>query len=167
MLRSLVGSEMCIRDSPATISASNLSIRMCPSYMDDMLCRPVGEPVCIYGVVSSDVSWCTNTITRYTASNGTVTSSATPTLSSNGTTQTQSPTFGNTTQSSSHTSSYFPPPCPVAPQPCPYACLLYTSDAADEEDSVDLGGRRIIKKKKKKKKAERAENLKKQTHTEK
>src|SRR5665648_832548 len=28
--------------------------------------------------------------------------------------------------------------------------LLYTSDAADEEDSVDLGGRRIIKKKKKK-----------------
>eukprot|EP00658_Telonema_sp_P-2_P037595 TRINITY_DN27035_c0_g1_i2.p1 TRINITY_DN27035_c0_g1~~TRINITY_DN27035_c0_g1_i2.p1 ORF type:complete len:231 (-),score=32.51 TRINITY_DN27035_c0_g1_i2:83-775(-) len=26
------------------------------------------------------------------------------------------------------------------------ACLLYTSDAADEEDSVDLGGRRIIKK---------------------
>src|SRR5664279_3620185 len=32
------------------------------------------------------------------------------------------------------------------------ACLLYTSDAADEEDSVDLGGRRIIKKKKTKKK---------------
>ena len=29
-------------------------------------------------------------------------------------------------------------------------CLLYTSDAADEEDSVDLGGRRIDKKKKKK-----------------
>ena len=28
-----------------------------------------------------------------------------------------------------------------------YFCLLYTSDAADEEDSVDLGGRRIIKKK--------------------
>src|SRR5664280_988673 len=26
-------------------------------------------------------------------------------------------------------------------------CLLYTSDAADEEDSVDLGGGRIIKKK--------------------
>eukprot|EP00658_Telonema_sp_P-2_P053427 TRINITY_DN4196_c0_g1_i2.p1 TRINITY_DN4196_c0_g1~~TRINITY_DN4196_c0_g1_i2.p1 ORF type:complete len:142 (+),score=30.91 TRINITY_DN4196_c0_g1_i2:377-802(+) len=35
------------------------------------------------------------------------------------------------------------------PRP-PYSCLLYTSDAADEEDSVDLGGRRIIKKKKKK-----------------
>ena len=30
----------------------------------------------------------------------------------------------------------------------PGACLLYTSDAADERSSVDLGGRRIIKKKK-------------------
>ena len=28
-------------------------------------------------------------------------------------------------------------------------CLLYTSDAADERSSVDLGGRRIIKKNKK------------------
>src|SRR5678815_4937403 len=32
----------------------------------------------------------------------------------------------------------------------PKHCLLYTSDAADERSSVDLGGRRIIKKKKKK-----------------
>ena len=32
-------------------------------------------------------------------------------------------------------------------------CLLYTSDAADERSSVDLGGRRIIKKKTDKKKA--------------
>ena len=29
-----------------------------------------------------------------------------------------------------------------------YRCLLYTSDAADERSSVDLGGRRILKKKK-------------------
>ena len=28
-----------------------------------------------------------------------------------------------------------------------FFCLLYTSDAADERSSVDLGGRRIIKKK--------------------
>ena len=28
-----------------------------------------------------------------------------------------------------------------------YGCLLYTSDAADERSSVDLGGRRIIQKK--------------------
>eukprot|EP00658_Telonema_sp_P-2_P061866 TRINITY_DN50536_c0_g1_i1.p1 TRINITY_DN50536_c0_g1~~TRINITY_DN50536_c0_g1_i1.p1 ORF type:complete len:195 (+),score=63.51 TRINITY_DN50536_c0_g1_i1:105-689(+) len=33
----------------------------------------------------------------------------------------------------------------VAPA-TPAPCLLYTSDAADEEDSVDLGGRRIITK---------------------
>eukprot|EP00658_Telonema_sp_P-2_P021933 TRINITY_DN18754_c0_g1_i2.p1 TRINITY_DN18754_c0_g1~~TRINITY_DN18754_c0_g1_i2.p1 ORF type:complete len:272 (-),score=52.57 TRINITY_DN18754_c0_g1_i2:78-893(-) len=38
-------------------------------------------------------------------------------------------------------------PVPTIAPPSP--CLLYTSDAADEEDSVDLGGRRIIKKKKK------------------
>ena len=31
---------------------------------------------------------------------------------------------------------------------CRNPCLLYTSDAADERSSVDLGGRRIIKKKK-------------------
>ncbi|MCY7430041.1 hypothetical protein LKL54_15585, partial [Listeria monocytogenes ATCC 19115] len=34
----------------------------------------------------------------------------------------------------------------------PSACLLYTSDAADELDGVDLGGCRNIKKKKKKNK---------------
>eukprot|EP00825_Cyclidium_porcatum_P019996 TRINITY_DN22837_c0_g1_i1.p1 TRINITY_DN22837_c0_g1~~TRINITY_DN22837_c0_g1_i1.p1 ORF type:complete len:141 (-),score=27.81 TRINITY_DN22837_c0_g1_i1:41-463(-) len=34
----------------------------------------------------------------------------------------------------------------------PCTCLLYTSDAADDMQCVDLGGRRIIKKKKKKKK---------------
>ena len=42
------------------------------------------------------------------------------------------------------------------------ACLLYTSDAADEEDSVDLGGYRIIQKKKKnkrKKKKTQPENI--------
>eukprot|EP00658_Telonema_sp_P-2_P000461 TRINITY_DN10178_c0_g1_i2.p1 TRINITY_DN10178_c0_g1~~TRINITY_DN10178_c0_g1_i2.p1 ORF type:complete len:251 (+),score=47.68 TRINITY_DN10178_c0_g1_i2:120-872(+) len=39
-------------------------------------------------------------------------------------------------------------------------CLLYTSDAADEEDSVDLGGRRIIKKKKKKRKKKREKKTK-------
>ena len=35
-------------------------------------------------------------------------------------------------------------------------CLLYTSDAADERSSVDLGGRRIIKKKKKEQQTEYA-----------
>src|SRR5664279_600919 len=36
--------------------------------------------------------------------------------------------------------------CPK-PKGAFYTCLLYTSDAVDEEDSVDLGGRSIIKKK--------------------
>ncbi len=41
-------------------------------------------------------------------------------------------------------------------------CLLYTSDAADERSSVDLGGRRIIKKKKiRKKKKKRTQKKKK------
>ena len=34
-----------------------------------------------------------------------------------------------------------------APRAGAHRCLLYTSDAADERSSVDLGGRRIIKKK--------------------
>ncbi len=37
-------------------------------------------------------------------------------------------------------------------------CLLYTSDAADERSSVDLGGRRIIKKKKTRKKKKKEKN---------
>ena len=36
-------------------------------------------------------------------------------------------------------------------------CLLYTSDAADERSSVDLGGRRIIKKNTKKKNTKKRE----------
>ena len=42
-----------------------------------------------------------------------------------------------------------PPPglAPHHPPLHPHPCLLYTSDAADERSSVDLGGRRIIKKK--------------------
>ena len=42
-------------------------------------------------------------------------------------------------------------------------CLLYTSDAADERSSVDLGGRRIIKKKKTKRISGMCHNTKRQT----
>ena len=43
--------------------------------------------------------------------------------------------------------------CPIAISGLPRNfCLLYTSDAADERSSVDLGGRRIINKKNTKKK---------------
>ena len=49
----------------------------------------------------------------------------------------------------------------------PKLCLLYTSDAADERSSVDLGGRRIIKKKhkQKKKKYTKKKKQKKDQHT--
>ena len=40
-------------------------------------------------------------------------------------------------------------PACKGPMPRASCCLLYTSDAADERSSVDLGGRRIIKKKNK------------------
>ena len=40
------------------------------------------------------------------------------------------------------------PPTAASDPAATDACLLYTSDAADERSSVDLGGRRIIKKKK-------------------
>ena len=40
-------------------------------------------------------------------------------------------------------------PCSTALSAVYRTCLLYTSDAADEEDSVDLGGRRLNKKKNK------------------
>ena len=45
-------------------------------------------------------------------------------------------------------------------------CLLYTSDAADERSSVDLGGRRIIKKKKKKKKEKKKKKKRKRRNKE-
>ena len=44
-------------------------------------------------------------------------------------------------------------------------CLLYTSDAADERSSVDLGGRRIIKKKKNKNISELEIYINKSQHT--
>ena len=43
-------------------------------------------------------------------------------------------------------------------------CLLYTSDAADERSSVDLGGRRIIKKKKREKHGCGDTDMKKHNH---
>ena len=43
-------------------------------------------------------------------------------------------------------------------------CLLYTSDAADERSSVDLGGRRIIKKKTNTKKKHNKKKKKKINH---
>ena len=55
-------------------------------------------------------------------------------------------------------------PCVCGRSTCS-ACLLYTSDAADERSSVDLGGRRIIKKKKTADTSERTLNLSHMSHT--
>ena len=44
-------------------------------------------------------------------------------------------------------------------------CLLYTSDAADERSSVDLGGRRIIKQKTKTKKKKNTSVCRQTAHT--
>src|SRR5674536_403750 len=60
---------------------------------------------------------------------------------------------GSKTASSGWPCDTYPPA--TRPRTRSGCCLLYTSDAADEEDSVDLGGRRIIKKKKKKKKTKK------------
>ena len=49
---------------------------------------------------------------------------------------------------SRHKALSFLPLCHSYERMLTYLCLLYTSDAADERSSVDLGGRRIIKKKK-------------------
>ena len=43
------------------------------------------------------------------------------------------------------------PGLPTPPEDQCVRCLLYTSDAADERSSVDLGGRSIITKKKREK----------------
>ena len=56
--------------------------------------------------------------------------------------------------------------CPASPPAHRNSpCLLYTSDAADERSSVDLGGRRIIKKKKQTQKKKRHIHLTKTSTT--
>src|SRR5674536_407218 len=60
-----------------------------------------------------------------------------------------SPPIRPPTRSTSSTTTSCPTAAPVR-SARDGTCLLYTSDAADEEDSVDLGGRRLIKKKKNK-----------------
>eukprot|EP00658_Telonema_sp_P-2_P007263 TRINITY_DN12707_c0_g1_i1.p1 TRINITY_DN12707_c0_g1~~TRINITY_DN12707_c0_g1_i1.p1 ORF type:complete len:112 (-),score=32.27 TRINITY_DN12707_c0_g1_i1:71-406(-) len=109
MLRSLVGSEMCIRDrgggggeGPSTMDSRYPSTTMLPSSKCSTTttlpyCRVDGR----LSEISGGVSAC----------------------SRRGSMVVDRARYGST-------------------------CLLYTSDAADEEDSVDLGGRRIIKKKK-------------------
>src|SRR5674536_89287 len=53
-------------------------------------------------------------------------------------------TFTNTERKVQRVRAAVPSPGEARADWAIIACLLYTSDAADEEDSVDLGGRRII-----------------------
>eukprot|EP00658_Telonema_sp_P-2_P036539 TRINITY_DN26409_c0_g1_i1.p2 TRINITY_DN26409_c0_g1~~TRINITY_DN26409_c0_g1_i1.p2 ORF type:complete len:109 (+),score=31.43 TRINITY_DN26409_c0_g1_i1:158-484(+) len=101
MLRSLVGSEMCIRDRPSTASVA---------MSRGMLDQSAHKPKVREHTISSRLK------------------SSPP----------HSARVSSVPRQRHSTSS---------PNPNDLTCLLYTSDAADEEDSVDLGGRRIIKKK--------------------
>eukprot|EP00658_Telonema_sp_P-2_P036160 TRINITY_DN26209_c0_g1_i1.p1 TRINITY_DN26209_c0_g1~~TRINITY_DN26209_c0_g1_i1.p1 ORF type:complete len:168 (+),score=33.80 TRINITY_DN26209_c0_g1_i1:13-516(+) len=107
MLRSLVGSEMCIRDSPNPKPSLNPNPNPNPDPNSNPNPNPIQNPKPKPKTPNPDP--------RGTAANGAQTLS----LES------------------------------VARSKCAerFVCLLYTSDAADEEDSVDLGGRRLIKKK--------------------
>eukprot|EP00658_Telonema_sp_P-2_P047209 TRINITY_DN35785_c0_g1_i1.p1 TRINITY_DN35785_c0_g1~~TRINITY_DN35785_c0_g1_i1.p1 ORF type:complete len:125 (+),score=33.62 TRINITY_DN35785_c0_g1_i1:94-468(+) len=110
MLRSLVGSEMCIRDS---------SNRASPT--------PTGS--------------------TYLVSGGNTPASGTrgphPGYGSNASMTTPSKNGGRWDVDSPSAQQRGMPPKDLHL----INCLLYTSDAADEEESVDLGGRRITKKK--------------------
>eukprot|EP00658_Telonema_sp_P-2_P056146 TRINITY_DN44632_c0_g1_i1.p1 TRINITY_DN44632_c0_g1~~TRINITY_DN44632_c0_g1_i1.p1 ORF type:complete len:117 (-),score=28.30 TRINITY_DN44632_c0_g1_i1:44-394(-) len=102
MLRSLVGSEMCIRDRDHSSNSYDYLITHHSVYKPDSL----------------EIAYIGSVVTQLTR-----------------TTQ-----VGTTPQTVSQGVVV-----PNEKDMC--TCLLYTSDAADEEDSVDLGGRRIIKKK--------------------
>eukprot|EP00658_Telonema_sp_P-2_P020534 TRINITY_DN18124_c0_g1_i1.p1 TRINITY_DN18124_c0_g1~~TRINITY_DN18124_c0_g1_i1.p1 ORF type:complete len:136 (+),score=20.98 TRINITY_DN18124_c0_g1_i1:112-519(+) len=118
MLRSLVGSEMCIRDSPNSE----------PSPLSPY--TPISTTETLPGPAARDRMTCpTHTGTPRPAAPGTPTPSSPRTLAL---------VMADELRVTK--------PCTTWTHP--RTCLLYTSDAADEEDSVDLGGRRIIKKKK-------------------
>eukprot|EP00658_Telonema_sp_P-2_P009706 TRINITY_DN1360_c0_g2_i5.p2 TRINITY_DN1360_c0_g2~~TRINITY_DN1360_c0_g2_i5.p2 ORF type:complete len:112 (-),score=39.59 TRINITY_DN1360_c0_g2_i5:62-397(-) len=109
MLRSLVGSEMCIRDSVKGILA-----KLAAKTRELVTAEGLGGIECVVGVNPDGAS-----------------------LNLGGEAKAGVDVLGEDSGGE--------------PVLCVDTCLLYTSDAADEEDSVDLGGRRIIKKKKKKK----------------
>eukprot|EP00658_Telonema_sp_P-2_P045831 TRINITY_DN33847_c0_g1_i1.p1 TRINITY_DN33847_c0_g1~~TRINITY_DN33847_c0_g1_i1.p1 ORF type:complete len:149 (+),score=38.28 TRINITY_DN33847_c0_g1_i1:60-449(+) len=127
MLRSLVGSEMCIRDSSAatTPQIAPSPTQRQPSVVvldddDDLDMSPSAKPPILLDDDSDDELLPSAAKTGPSAD------------------RPRSPQASSVVNLSD-------------------SCLLYTSDAADEEDSVDLGGRRIIKKKTKQTKIKRIE----------
>eukprot|EP00658_Telonema_sp_P-2_P068838 TRINITY_DN57829_c0_g1_i1.p2 TRINITY_DN57829_c0_g1~~TRINITY_DN57829_c0_g1_i1.p2 ORF type:complete len:123 (-),score=36.52 TRINITY_DN57829_c0_g1_i1:112-480(-) len=118
MLRSLVGSEMCIRDR------SNLGLQLVLGLLGrlELVCHPVHRLGCLLLPIQSKLGSHAPGLGCRTAH-----------LLGIAVTTRQ---FVHATQDQLRLCCHL------------RVCLLYTSDAADEEDSVDLGGRRIIKKKK-------------------
>eukprot|EP00658_Telonema_sp_P-2_P003793 TRINITY_DN1141_c0_g2_i3.p1 TRINITY_DN1141_c0_g2~~TRINITY_DN1141_c0_g2_i3.p1 ORF type:complete len:172 (+),score=47.08 TRINITY_DN1141_c0_g2_i3:114-629(+) len=154
MLRSLVGSEMCIRDRVSTQS-TGLSTMTCPRWISVLLLalclasannsscggdRPSKVKDCDHTDLGSCGNSCCGIEIQLPDSPEEVYNVTTSFLKGGG-------------DDGSYT--YVTGKGPGGQDPGDDLrhfgiCLLYTSDAADEEDSVDLGGRRIIKKKKKK-----------------
>eukprot|EP00658_Telonema_sp_P-2_P001700 TRINITY_DN10647_c0_g1_i1.p1 TRINITY_DN10647_c0_g1~~TRINITY_DN10647_c0_g1_i1.p1 ORF type:complete len:131 (-),score=38.99 TRINITY_DN10647_c0_g1_i1:72-464(-) len=121
MLRSLVGSEMCIRDRVSTQSTGAAAALVAEEDADPAVVAAAAPPV---DAVVVDPAAEDADLPVAVATNSPPATTPYVTL-----------------QAPGHYHNDLPDT---------YRCLLYTSDAADEEDSVDLGGRRIIKKKKKK-----------------
>eukprot|EP00658_Telonema_sp_P-2_P035633 TRINITY_DN25873_c0_g1_i1.p1 TRINITY_DN25873_c0_g1~~TRINITY_DN25873_c0_g1_i1.p1 ORF type:complete len:178 (-),score=64.15 TRINITY_DN25873_c0_g1_i1:17-550(-) len=163
MLRSLVGSEMCIRDRSTGRLHQTLLLRL--KAVMTLLESSIGEAIPIlklkdpefvrscwqrlgdndrhdvFSTLSSEASGSTPTTGR---------GAFPPTTEEGG--DTDHAIFGDENEdAANHFRGGGGATSTTATAPGMKACLLYTSDAADEEDSVDLGGRRIIKKKKKKK----------------
>eukprot|EP00658_Telonema_sp_P-2_P065317 TRINITY_DN54584_c0_g1_i4.p1 TRINITY_DN54584_c0_g1~~TRINITY_DN54584_c0_g1_i4.p1 ORF type:complete len:177 (+),score=36.90 TRINITY_DN54584_c0_g1_i4:126-656(+) len=171
MLRSLVGSEMCIRDrveeTAKVIAASRVdTISQLHSKVNHQLNRaalgPSGTGALSgpSGPVTQDVSLGGAATSKKGGGGGATgvdrpprgrggaqntTASGSQALDGSGATSGPFPVCGDISGVMGGSASSSIATISVA-------CLLYTSDAADEEDSVDLGGRRIIKKKKRKKK---------------
>eukprot|EP00658_Telonema_sp_P-2_P044666 TRINITY_DN32556_c0_g1_i1.p1 TRINITY_DN32556_c0_g1~~TRINITY_DN32556_c0_g1_i1.p1 ORF type:complete len:159 (+),score=42.34 TRINITY_DN32556_c0_g1_i1:46-477(+) len=143
MLRSLVGSEMCIRDSfwmtdensfrrtPRDCSRRAAGTTCMMSDEDEASMRASNGaitvvfpcPMIICSTRESPAAWeSTNAWT-------------------NSTCRARSRNPDRNSNSKNLGSSAYPSPSSWMLM---YACLLYTSDAADEEDSVDLRGRRIF-----------------------
>eukprot|EP00658_Telonema_sp_P-2_P064509 TRINITY_DN53545_c0_g1_i1.p1 TRINITY_DN53545_c0_g1~~TRINITY_DN53545_c0_g1_i1.p1 ORF type:complete len:141 (-),score=22.68 TRINITY_DN53545_c0_g1_i1:18-440(-) len=122
MLRSLVGSEMCIRDrfNGRSMNSSLRTHELTRLSVSRSHCMPPSQ---------SDGAQAASRAAR-----------ASPSKNHDARSQTEPPAVRG--PAAAHGSGY-QPNCSGLP-----GCLLYTSDAADEEDSVDLGGRRYMKKQK-------------------
>eukprot|EP00658_Telonema_sp_P-2_P006139 TRINITY_DN12334_c0_g1_i2.p1 TRINITY_DN12334_c0_g1~~TRINITY_DN12334_c0_g1_i2.p1 ORF type:complete len:149 (+),score=31.60 TRINITY_DN12334_c0_g1_i2:139-585(+) len=148
MLRSLVGSEMCIRDR-YTLGIINTNTWMSKTVKRALEALVVSPAWIIFSTLRTSSALlspqCTRLPTHFYRTQQTP-----PPIAPSSPITLPSPPHSLST-------NWTTPTTVTCPQTevhlfCCHTCLLYTSDAADEEDSVDLGGRRIIKKKKKKKK---------------